>query len=93
MKNQEKEETILLEENATCRKVSKDVSSSNTKYFSCPVPFPRRLIQKKKKIEHEKENFDIFRKVEVNIPLLEAIRQVPRYAKFLKTLVHKQEKT
>ena len=30
--------------------------------------------------------FDMFRKVHVNIPLLDAIKQVPRYAKFLKKL-------
>ena len=29
---------------------------------------------------------DTFRKVQVNIPLLDAINQVPRYAKFLKEL-------
>ena len=29
---------------------------------------------------------DTFRKVQVNIPFLDAIKQVPRYAKFLKEL-------
>ncbi|XP_023739910.1 uncharacterized protein LOC111888026 [Lactuca sativa] len=32
----------------------------------------------------EKEILDTFRKVEVNIPLLDAIKQIPRYEKFLK---------
>ena len=32
----------------------------------------------------EKEILETFRKVEVNIPLLDAIQQIPRYAKFLK---------
>ncbi|XP_021754707.1 uncharacterized protein LOC110720015 isoform X2 [Chenopodium quinoa] len=50
--------------------------------------FLSRLSSKNKKKEHEKEKetLDIFRKVEVNIPLLEAIRHVSRYAKFLKEL-------
>lgn len=48
-------------------------------------PFPHRLA-KKKKGDDEKEIWETFKKVEINIPLLTAIRQVPRYAKFLKEL-------
>ena len=36
--------------------------------------------------EANEEILEIFRKVEINIPLLDAIKQVPRYAKFLKEL-------
>ncbi|CAN6685965.1 unnamed protein product [Malus baccata var. baccata] len=39
-----------------------------------------------KKDESDKDILDIFRKVQVNIPLLDAIKQVPKYAKFLKEL-------
>ncbi|CAN6715724.1 unnamed protein product [Malus baccata var. baccata] len=39
-----------------------------------------------KKDESEKDILETFRKVQVNIPLLEAIKQVPKYAKFLKEL-------
>ncbi|XP_068312499.1 uncharacterized protein [Pyrus communis] len=49
------------------------------------VPFPRRFMQTKKE-EAEKDILETFRKVQVNIPLLDAIKQVPRYAKFLKEL-------
>ncbi|XP_027156892.1 uncharacterized protein LOC113758056 [Coffea eugenioides] len=53
--------------------------------------FPCRLV-KTKKAEKEKEILDVFRKVEINIPLLEAIKQVPKYAKFLKNLsTHKRK--
>ncbi|KAL7583580.1 hypothetical protein Lser_V15G43526 [Lactuca serriola] len=45
-------------------------------------PFPSRLSTSKKNME-EKEILDTFRKVEVNIPLLDAIKQIPRYAKKL----------
>ncbi|CAM8951179.1 unnamed protein product [Rhodiola kirilowii] len=34
----------------------------------------------------DKEVWELFSKVEINIPLLEAIKQIPRYAKFLKEL-------
>ncbi|KAM2163182.1 hypothetical protein ACFX1Q_040894 [Malus domestica] len=39
-----------------------------------------------KKEEAEKDILETFRKVQVNIPLLDAIKQVPRYAKFFKEL-------
>ncbi|KAL7617050.1 hypothetical protein Lser_V15G02829 [Lactuca serriola] len=40
----------------------------------------------------EKEISDTFRKVEVNIPLLDAIKKIPRYAKFLKELCTNKRK-
>ncbi|CAN6725385.1 unnamed protein product [Malus baccata var. baccata] len=42
------------------------------------VPFPHRFAQSKKE-ESEKDILDTFRKVQVNIPLLDAIKQVPRF--------------
>ncbi|XP_052171559.1 uncharacterized protein LOC127787541 [Diospyros lotus] len=56
-----------------------------------PLPFPIRL-SKSKKEDQEKDILEIFRKVEVNIPLLDAIKQVPRYAKFLKELCTNKRK-
>ncbi|XP_061347544.1 uncharacterized protein LOC133293048 [Gastrolobium bilobum] len=52
------------------------------------LPFPQRATQSKKQAAkaQDKEILDTFRKVEVNIPLLDAIQQIPRYAKFLKEL-------
>ncbi|KAK8317020.1 hypothetical protein V6Z12_A13G081800, partial [Gossypium hirsutum] len=41
-----------------------------------PPPFPGRLARDKKEKE-EKEILETFRKVEVNIPLLDAIKQIP----------------
>ncbi|XP_023752200.1 uncharacterized protein LOC111900555 [Lactuca sativa] len=40
----------------------------------------------------EKEISDTFRKVEVNIPLLDAIKKIPRYAKFLKEVCTNKRK-
>ncbi|CAN6679377.1 unnamed protein product [Malus baccata var. baccata] len=66
---------------------STKVSSNPNSSSSIPlnVPFPSRLRQSKKE-ENEKDILETFRKVQVNIPLLDAIKQVPRYAKFLKEL-------
>ncbi|CAN6562557.1 unnamed protein product [Malus baccata var. baccata] len=49
------------------------------------VPFPSRFLQAKNE-EEEKDVLETFRKVHVNIPLLDAIKQIPKYAKFFKRL-------
>ncbi|KAK8344896.1 hypothetical protein V6Z12_A07G111500 [Gossypium hirsutum] len=56
-----------------------------------PLPFPGLLIQCKKERD-EKKILDTFRKVEINIPLLDAIKQIPQYAKFLKELCTSKRK-
>ncbi|RDX62994.1 hypothetical protein CR513_58621, partial [Mucuna pruriens] len=57
-----------------------------------PLPFPTRTISPRKP-ESDEELLKMFRKVEINIPLVDAIKQVPKYAKFLKELcVHKRKK-
>lgn len=48
-------------------------------------PFPSRL-EKLKKQDKEKEILEAFRKAEINIFLLDAIKQVSKYAKFLRNL-------
>ena len=49
------------------------------------VPFPSRFMQASNEA-NEKDVLETFRKVQVNIPLLDAIKQIPKYAKFLKKL-------
>ncbi|KAH9803303.1 hypothetical protein KPL71_001711 [Citrus sinensis] len=56
-----------------------------------PPPFPSRFTKSKKE-EQEKDILETFRKVEVNIPLLDAIKQIPRYAKVLKELCTSKRK-
>ncbi|CAN6679455.1 unnamed protein product [Malus baccata var. baccata] len=63
----------------------KEVGAVHTNVFPSNVPFPSRFMQTKKE-EVEKDILETFRKVQVKIPLLDAIKQVPRYAKFLKEL-------
>jgi hypothetical protein len=57
-----------------------------------PVPpFPQASVESRK-YERNSDLYETFRRCEVNIPLLDAIKQVPRYAKFLKELcTHKRE--
>ncbi|KAL6345845.1 hypothetical protein AAG906_017603 [Vitis piasezkii] len=50
-----------------------------------PPPFPQAL-HGKKEIKNSLEILEVLRQVKVNIPLLDMIKQVPTYAKFLKDL-------
>jgi hypothetical protein len=49
------------------------------------APFPQRLGKPKHDLMNS-EIYELFKQVKVNIPLLDAIQQVPSYAKFLKDL-------
>ncbi|KAL0448937.1 UNVERIFIED_CONTAM: hypothetical protein Slati_1450100 [Sesamum latifolium] len=60
-------------------------SEEHPKVFVPKPPFPERFVKPKKEKE-EKEILETLRKVDVNIPLLNAIKQVLRYAKFLNEL-------
>ncbi|KAK4397589.1 Retrovirus-related Pol polyprotein from transposon [Sesamum angolense] len=62
-----------------------ETKEDNLKVLVTRPPFPERF-SKSKKDEESKEILETFRKVEVNIPLLDAIKQIPRYARFLKEL-------
>ena len=52
---------------------------------SVPLPFPQALRKKKNSV-NQTEMLEVLRQVKVNIPLLDMIKQVPTYAKFLKDL-------
>ncbi|XP_047953609.1 uncharacterized protein LOC125199726 [Salvia hispanica] len=55
------------------------------------VPFP--FAVKEKKLDEQFSKFlDIFRKVHINIPLVEALQEMPTYAKFLKDVLSKKKK-
>ncbi|KAL7606944.1 uncharacterized protein LOC111892382 [Lactuca sativa] len=66
-------------------------SNKTIKPLVISPPFPSRLAFSKK-IEEENELFETFHKVQINIPLLNAIKQIPIYAKFLKDLCTKKRK-
>ena len=53
--------------------------------ISVPPPFPQ-VLRKKKNSVNQTEMLEVLRQVKVNIPLLDMIKQVPTYAKFLKDL-------
>ncbi|XP_042038223.1 uncharacterized protein LOC121784109 [Salvia splendens] len=78
----------VLEPKAAVAEKEKEAEKENTGTTSgVKVPFPQVLNQKKKKDEQFTRFLDIFRKVHVNIPLIEALQQMPKYAKFLNEVI------
>ncbi|KAL4271433.1 hypothetical protein GQ457_13G001700 [Hibiscus cannabinus] len=71
-------------DDATTKEGSATPEPKASPYVAQPL-FPVRFIEEDKRAK-EKENLDVFRKGEVHIPLLEVIREMPRYAHFLKEL-------
>ncbi|XP_042387634.1 uncharacterized protein LOC121979717 [Zingiber officinale] len=79
-----------------------DFSKSRNSRFqnsepSIPLPFPQRRTQPRWDVEEERakefqELVNLFSKVEVNVPLFTMVKQIPKYAKFLKDLcAHKKK--
>ena len=63
-----------------------DVKSEKDKTSHVPpAPYPHRL-RAPKKVNNHYEIYELFKQVKVNIPLLDAIKKIPSYAKFLKDL-------
>ncbi|XP_057747065.1 uncharacterized protein LOC130966295 [Arachis stenosperma] len=59
------------------------------KAYTPPLPYPQRL-QKELKDQQFPKFLGVFKKLEINIPLAEALEQMPLYAKFLKELINKK---
>ncbi|XP_024961928.1 uncharacterized protein LOC112502288 [Cynara cardunculus var. scolymus] len=55
------------------------------------IPFPQRLRNQKEELQFKKF-IDVFKQLHINIPLVEAIEQMPSYAKFLKDILSKKKK-
>jgi len=79
----EKKDTSKSVDPSPSKGHSSSPSSSEKVHMPFP-PFPHRL--KKKDQAHVEKMRDTFSQVKINIPLLDAIRQMPPYARFLKDL-------
>jgi hypothetical protein len=68
-----------------------DVEDQAKKYVP-KAPYPERLMAPKKSSKYD-DILEVFKHAQINIPFLDAIQQVPSYAKFLKDLVTVKRKT
>ncbi|KAJ0714148.1 putative retrotransposon gag domain, aspartic peptidase domain superfamily [Helianthus annuus] len=56
-----------------------------------PVPYPGRL-KKQKMEEHYGKFLELFKQLHINLPFVEALAQMPKYAKFLKDILSNKKK-
>jgi hypothetical protein len=82
--NKEKKDAVP----STVTPIEKDLTRS----FAPKAPYPERLRMPKKNAQFT-EILEVFKQVQINISFLDAIQQVPSYAKFLKDLVTIKRKT
>ncbi|XP_057745061.1 uncharacterized protein LOC130962921 [Arachis stenosperma] len=59
------------------------------KAYTPPLPYPQRL-QKELKDQQFPNFLEVFKKLEINIPLAKALEQMPLYAKFIKELINQK---
>ena len=82
---QEKEQNVVVDKN-----VPNDDEVPKRKFPPLsdykPVPSFPQALAKSRKYEQNKDLYETLRRCEVYIPLLDAIKQVPCYTKFLKEL-------
>ena len=73
-------------------KVRKDTKKqTTTNEPSIPIPYPQRL--KKGKLEKQFTKFlNIFKKLHINIPFMEALENRPSYVKFMKKILASKKK-
>ena len=83
------EQPVPMTADETCKEKEDEpervIISEDPVKKTMPPPFPQAL-RGKKKIPNQAEIWEVRRQVKVNIPLLDMIKQVPTYAKFLKDL-------
>lgn len=86
-----KENEVVEEEVVTSAPVTKEKVVESKHVIKLPCP-----SRNKKKGQQEKnfEKFlELFKKLELNIPLLEALEKMPTYAKFMKDIISKKRIT
>ncbi|KAK4571039.1 hypothetical protein RGQ29_029758 [Quercus rubra] len=93
MKEVEQAEKTKENERASKSKRSREVTfkTYSPSIYDPPIPFPQRL--KKNNVDDQISKFlSIFKQLHINIPLIEALEQMPKYAKFLKDIISKKRK-
>ncbi|XP_070042983.1 uncharacterized protein [Nicotiana tomentosiformis] len=67
---------------------NKEKTSSNGQGLT-PAPFPQRLAKQKKDDQYRKF-MEMLRQIQLNIPLMDALREMPGYAKIMKDLMSRK---
>ena len=79
------------EKNEESVEKEKPQNKEDVRVYRPPLPFPYSL--KQAKIDEQFSRFvNMFKKLEINIPFVEALAQMPNYAKFMKDIISKKRK-
>ncbi|XP_061344027.1 uncharacterized protein LOC133290002 [Gastrolobium bilobum] len=87
--DQPKEPQVVDTENIATSKPQQGQTVS--KATRPPPPFPQRL-QKQTDDKQYKKFLDVLKQLHINVPLVEALEQMPSYAKFMKDILAKKRK-
>ncbi|GJZ19934.1 reverse transcriptase domain-containing protein [Tanacetum coccineum] len=79
-------ESIKVLTNDQPQKTNEHVVQPSSEKQTSPVPFPRRL-RKEKEEAQQKKFFKNLKQLHINLPFIEALAQMPIYAKFRKGLL------
>ncbi|KAL4344268.1 hypothetical protein AHAS_Ahas11G0161400 [Arachis hypogaea] len=85
----EEQSKIQKKGNEAVEEPTKNQKQQAEKTFVPPLPYPQRFNKETKDQQFHKF-LETFKKLEINIPLAEALEQMPLYAKFLKELINKK---
>ena len=82
---EEEEAPIIVEQDSSKDEEEQAMTEPNPNNYNPPVPYLQALIRPQaQNIETDDHLLDAFKKVTITIPLIDAIKHIPSYAKFLK---------
>ena len=82
---EEEEAPIIAEQDSSEDEEEQATAEPNPDNYKPPVPYPQALkCPQAKNSETDDHLLDAFKKVTITIPLIDAIKHIPYYAKFLK---------
>ncbi|XP_025635980.1 uncharacterized protein [Arachis hypogaea] len=89
---EEEESHIIVEDEDPLPRSDVSMKEQILEEVAQSIPFPTLARKAKKRVELDPTMVKMFKKVEVTIPLFDAIHQVPKYTKFLKDLCMNKDK-
>ncbi|XP_062103914.1 uncharacterized protein LOC133815042 [Humulus lupulus] len=90
-KEEDKQKEEILKKESLVANPSSITFPDNPPKITTPLPFPQRF--RKKAIDEKFAKFlNIFKKIHINIPFVDALEQMPNYTKFMKEVMSKKHK-
>ncbi|XP_031106701.1 uncharacterized protein LOC116011285 [Ipomoea triloba] len=90
-KDKEKEESPLPTSPKATQSQDKGKDKVDLPMYQPPLPFPGRVKKNMDKTQYGKF-LELLKQLHINVPFLDALGQIPRYAKFLKDLLTNKKK-